>query len=70
MVCFFIGRFTGTRLHQSLRTTQSPGRLRINRYGTVPDLSLRWRSAGLNSPDFVQRLYVDSVPNIILLAGH
>ncbi len=26
--------------HQSLRTTQSPGRLRINRYGTVPDLSL------------------------------
>lgn len=68
MVCFFIGRFTGTA-HQSLRTTQSPGRLRINRYGTVPDLSLRWRSCGLNSPDFMQRLYVDSVPNN-LLAGH
>ena len=35
MVCFFIGRFTGTLAHQSLRTTQSPGSLRINRYGTV-----------------------------------
>ncbi len=68
MVCFFIGRFTGTA-HQSLRTTQSPGSLRINRYGTVPDLSLRWRSCGLNSPDFMQCLYVDSVPNN-LLAGH
>ena len=34
MVCFFIGRFTGTWLHQSLRATQSPGSLRINRYGT------------------------------------
>ena len=43
--------------------------LRINRYGTVPDLSLRWRSCGLNSPDIMQCLYVDSVPNN-LLAGH
>lgn len=68
MVCFFIGRFTGTGSSVASRHTKS-GSLRINRYGTVPDLSLRWRSCGLNSPDFMQCLYVDSVPNN-LLAGH
>lgn len=68
MVCFFIGRFTGTGSSVASHHTKSR-RLRINRYGTVPDLSLRRRSCGLNSPDFMQRLYVDSVPNN-LLAGH
>ncbi len=65
MVCFFIGRFTGTA-YPPLRAAQRARYLCVYRHAALLALRLqRRRSAG---PDPVQRLYVHSVPDH-LLAG-
>ncbi len=51
MVCFFIGRFT-VPAHQSLRTTQSRGRLRVHLLLHCADLAFAGGHVGL-----IARLY-------------
>ena len=68
MVCFFIGRFSGTWLISRF----APHKV-LAAYALlddpVPDFRFHRRPRGSAGPDAVQRLYVDSVSDH-LLAGH
>lgn len=67
MVCFFIGRFTGTA-YPPLRAAQRARYLCVYRHAALFALRLQRRPRRSAGPDPVQRLYVHSVPDH-LLAG-
>ncbi len=69
MVCFFIGRFTGTGSSVASHHTKSLAAYALIAMALCLISAFAGGHVGLIAPDFMQRLYVDSVPNN-LLAGH